>query len=127
MNLELDGRVALVTGASIGIGHGIARALAAEGVRLALLARRGDLLEKLDSEIRADGGKPPLLLVRDVTSPDTPVEARKRIVESFGRLDILVNNAGGSRPTNLEAYDRTWQESYVLNFESSRRLTHELL
>ena len=82
MNLELDGRVAVVTGASAGIGRGIAKALAAEGVRLALIARRSDLLETLAKEIRANGALPPMLLVRDVTAADTPDEAKARVLET---------------------------------------------
>lgn len=82
----------------MGIGRGIAKALAGEDVRLALIARRGDLLETLAGEIRATGAAPPLLLSRDVTASGTPEETRARVLETFGRLDILVNNAGGSRP-----------------------------
>jgi 3-oxoacyl-[acyl-carrier protein] reductase len=125
MNLELEGRVAVVTGASIGIGRGIARALAAEGVQLALVARRKDLLETLAGEIRANDS--PLLLPLDVTAANTPDETRARVLERFGRLDILVNNAGGSRPTSLENYERDWQDSLALNFEAARRLTQALL
>ena len=127
MNLELEGRVALVTGASAGIGRGIAKMLAAEGVRLALIARRGDLLETLADEIRATGASSPLLLSRDVTASETPAEAKARVLETFGRLDILVNNAGGSRPTDLDRYERDWRASFELNFEAARRLTHALL
>ena len=127
MNLELEGRVALITGASAGIGRGIAKMLAAEGVRLALIARRGDLLETLADEIRAPGASSPLLLSRDVTASETPAEAKARVLEPFGRLDILVNNAGGSRPTDLDRYERDWRASFELNFEAARRLTHALL
>ena len=127
MNLELDGRVGLITGASAGIGRGIAKALAAEGVRLGLVARRGDLLATLADEIRASGAVAPLLLSRDVTAADTPEVVRARVLETFGRLDILVNNAGGSRPTDLDGYDREWRASFELNFEAARRLTHALV
>ena len=127
MNLDLEGRVALLTGASVGIGRGIAKALAAENVRLALIARRADLLETLSSEIVASGGPRPLILVRDVTAADTPEAARAKVLETFGRLDILVNNAGGSRPTDLASYEREWRDSLELNFEAARRLTHAVL
>ncbi|PYM11877.1 MAG: 3-oxoacyl-ACP reductase [Candidatus Rokuibacteriota bacterium] len=125
MNLELEGRVAVVTGASVGIGRGVAKALAAEGVRLVLIARRKELLESLAAEI--GGTSKPLLLARDVTASDTPDETKRQVLKTFGRLDILVNNAGGSRPTDLDAYERAWQESLALNFEAARRLTHALL
>jgi 3-oxoacyl-[acyl-carrier protein] reductase len=127
MNLDLEGRVALVTGASVGIGRGIAKALAAEGVRVAVMARRADLLQTLADEIAAKRGARPLLLARDVTAADTPEQATVRILDTFGQLDILVNNAGGSRPTDLDKYDEAWRESLELNFEAARRLTHALL
>ena len=66
MDLQLKGRTALVTGASMGIGRAIARALAAEGVKLAVLARRGNLLEELSREITAAGAPAPELIVADV-------------------------------------------------------------
>ena len=66
MDLGLKGKTALVTGASMGIGRGIALALGREGVRLALVARRGNLLEELAGEIVAAGGIKPVLIVEDL-------------------------------------------------------------
>jgi NADP-dependent 3-hydroxy acid dehydrogenase YdfG len=87
----LEGTVALVTGASSGIGEATADALAAEGAAVAILARRADRLEQLAS--RLDGGRT-LVLEADVTSEAQARDAVQRTVAELGRLDILINNAG---------------------------------
>ncbi|MBI3965708.1 MAG: SDR family oxidoreductase [Chloroflexi bacterium] len=127
MDLELTGKVGLVTGASVGIGRGIAQALAAEGVQLAILARRGHLLESLADEIVSDGGLRPHILVVDLTAAGAIERVRDEIDRTFGRLDILVNNAGASRSIPIDAPEEPWIESYELNFTAVRRLTHALL
>ena len=71
MDLQLQGRTALVTGASAGIGRGIALALAAEGVRLALTARRVDKLQEVASQIVAAGGAEPVLFEQDMLADDS--------------------------------------------------------
>ena len=83
-------RVAVITGASSGIGEATARALAADGHRVALLARRADRIEKLASEL-GDGA---LAIVADVTDRDSVVAAAQRVEAELGGADILVNNAG---------------------------------
>jgi NADP-dependent 3-hydroxy acid dehydrogenase YdfG len=83
-------RVAVITGASSGIGEATARALAADGHRVALLARRGDRIERLASEL-GDGAE---AIVADVTDRDSIVAAAKRVEAELGGADILVNNAG---------------------------------
>ncbi|GII20406.1 SDR family NAD(P)-dependent oxidoreductase [Planosporangium mesophilum] len=90
---RLDGTVALVTGASSGIGEGAALALAEQGATVALAARRAERLEALASKIREGGGSV-LTLTVDVTEEEQAREAVKRTVAEFGRLDTLVNNAG---------------------------------
>jgi len=90
---KLDGKVALVTGASSGIGEATALALAEEGAMVAISARRADRLEDLAKRIEAKGGKVKAL-VADVAQED---QAREMVVAAnaaFGRLDILVNNTG---------------------------------
>lgn len=87
---RLEGTVALVTGASSGIGEATARALAAQGAAVALVARRKDRLEALASEI---GGRA-LVLQADVTEEAQAREAVERTVREFGQLDIVINNAG---------------------------------
>ena len=87
MDLQLAGRVALVTGASIGLGVSIAEHLAAEGCRLALLARRGDLLEAVANAIAGQGHQRPLVIVEDVTSDGMAERVRAVVEGRFGQLD----------------------------------------
>ena len=90
---DLDRTVALVTGASSGIGEAAARALAERGAAVALVARRGDRLEQLAGEI-ADAGGTALPLEADVGNREQARSAVDRAAEELGRLDVLVNNAG---------------------------------
>ena len=87
---EKSGRVAVITGASSGIGEATARALAADGHRLALLARRADRIEELADEL-GDGA---IAIEADVTDRDSIVAAAERVQSELGGADILVNNAG---------------------------------
>jgi NADP-dependent 3-hydroxy acid dehydrogenase YdfG len=93
MTGTLAGTVALVTGASSGIGAATAHALAAEGAAVALLARRADRLQALKIEIESFGGSA-LLVPADVTDAHQVAQAVEGAVNEFGRLDIVVNNAG---------------------------------
>jgi len=127
MQLELQGKIALVTGASTGIGREISKVLAAEGSQLAIVARRGDLLRQLQQEIAATGAPQPLVIEQDVTAPKAHTVIRDAVLTGLGRLDILVNNAGGSRPLPVDAPEEAWEEAIALNFTSVRRLTHAFL
>lgn len=93
MTRRLEGTVALVTGASSGIGEATARALAAEGAAVALAARRTDRIEALARELRGKNGQA-LALTTDVTDEAQARDAVERTVRDLGRLDIVVNNAG---------------------------------
>lgn len=93
MTTRLDGTVALVTGASSGIGEATARALAAQGATVALTARREERLEQLAAEISGNDGRA-LVIESDVTDRAQASGAVERAVAELGRLDILVNNAG---------------------------------
>jgi NADP-dependent 3-hydroxy acid dehydrogenase YdfG len=90
---DLKGSVALVTGASSGIGEATARTLAARGAKVALVARRVEKLEKLASEI-AGHGHTALAIEADITDQKQAIDAVRRTAGDFGRIDILVNNAG---------------------------------
>lgn len=111
----LDGTVALVTGASSGIGEAAAKRLAAEGAVVAVAARRLDRLTTLVAEIESAGGKA-LAIEADVTDRDQAEAAVARTVEELGRLDTLVNNAGVMLlgPT-LEAPIEEWERMVDLN------------
>ena len=93
MASTLEGTVALVTGASSGIGAATARQLSANGAAVALAARRKDRLEALANEI-ADAGGTALVIECDVTEQEEAAEAVERTVSELGRLDSLINNAG---------------------------------
>ena len=98
MDLQLEGRTCLVTGASQGIGKGTAKIMATEGCRVAILARREALLNELADEIAASGAERPVVIVEDVTHQGAPETIRTKVYDALGNLDILVNSAGGSRP-----------------------------
>ncbi|HWE21281.1 MAG TPA: SDR family oxidoreductase [Hyphomicrobiaceae bacterium] len=127
MDLQIAGKGALVTGASVGIGRGIALALAREGVRLAVAARRVDLLEQLAGEISASGGARPVLIVEDLMAEGASQRIAVAALGGLGAVDILINNAGGSRPFKVDAGDDLWEEAMTLNFTRQRQLTHRLL
>jgi 3-oxoacyl-[acyl-carrier protein] reductase len=123
VNLELGGRSALVTGASIGIGRSIALSLGREGVRLAVMARRRPLLEGLEKEL----GQKLVLIECDFLQEGAAEKIAAAALAGLGSVDILVNNAGGSRRFTLESSDAQWDEALTLNFVRQRQLTHRLL
>jgi 3-oxoacyl-[acyl-carrier protein] reductase len=127
MDLKLAGRTALVTGASIGIGRGIAKAFAAEGVKLAVVARRRNLLETLAEEIVAAGGIRPVLIECDMMREDAPATITSTAVKELGSVDILINNAGGSRHFKLHTDEAQWQEAMTLNFTRQRQIADLLI
>ncbi|WP_437883027.1 SDR family NAD(P)-dependent oxidoreductase [Pseudomonas sp. LRF_L74] len=127
MDLQLNQRTALITGASSGIGAGIARVLAAEGVRVAIVARRGDALEKLASDISEAGHPRPHVVAADITRADEVQRLARAAEQALGHVDILVNAAGGSRPMSMNASDEIWDEAFNLNFTATRRVTQALL
>jgi len=123
MDLGIAGKTALVTGASAGIGRGIALALAAEGVRLAVTARRRDRLEALATET----GAKLAIIEQDFMQADAPQRIAQAALAALGSVEILVNNAGGSRPFRLDASEAQWEEALTLNFTRQRQLAHALL
>jgi 3-oxoacyl-[acyl-carrier protein] reductase len=127
MDLLLEGKTALVTGASAGIGRAIAKGLAAEGVRTAVVARRLPLLEELADELQAFGAPRPEIIVQDVMAEDSPQSLTDEALRALGRVDILINCAGGSRPLPVDAPEERWVEAMTLNFTRVRQLTHALL
>jgi len=107
--MKLEGKVALITGASAGIGQACARALAGEGARLVLTARRQERLETLKKEAQSLGTEA-VFVLGDAREEQTAIQTVKAAVDTFGRLDILINNAGAGNYKNLvdtsaEEYD----------------------
>jgi 3-oxoacyl-[acyl-carrier protein] reductase len=123
MDLAIAGKTALVTGASAGIGRAIARSLAAEGVKLAVVARRRPLLETLQAEI----GAKLVIIECDFMKEDAPKTIADAALAGLGSVEILINNAGGSRAFKLDASEEQWNEALTLNFTRQRQLTHRLL
>ena len=123
MDLGLTGKTALVTGASVGIGRAIARGLAAEGVRLAVVARRRDLLESLEKEI----GAKLAIIEQDMMAEDAADRIASQALAGLGAVDILVNNAGGSRKFQLHTAEAQWQEAMTLNFTRQRQIADRLV
>jgi NADP-dependent 3-hydroxy acid dehydrogenase YdfG len=118
---RLDGTTAVVTGASSGIGDATARALAAEGATVALLARRREKLEDLAREL----GEGAEVHEVDVTDADAVREAIESVVREHGRLDVLVNNAGyGTMDPALEADLGEWQKMVDVNLTGVLATTH---
>ena len=119
MDLGLKGKIAMVTGASRGIGRAIALGLVAEGCQVSVCARGQEGVDTLAKDIQERGGNA-LALAVDVTNEN---DARYWVEETqkrFGRVDILINNVGGSRPGgNLTASAEDWKAGFALNFFST--------
>jgi 3-oxoacyl-[acyl-carrier protein] reductase len=117
----LAGRVAVVTGASRGIGRAIALALAGHGASVVLAARDGDRLAQVVGEIEAAGGAAAACTV-DLRNPAGPGRAVEAAQERFGRLDILVNNAGDTRFGPFESLtDEDFASGFSLKYDSTVR------
>src|SRR6516225_317785 len=127
MEPELKGTVALVTGASSGIGAATAVALAGHGAAVALAARRRDRLEAVAADIR-DGGGVALVLESDITDQPQAAEVVQRTVAELGRLDTLVNNAGVMLlGPAVGAPLEEWQQMVELNVLGLLYCAHEAL
>lgn len=122
MDLLLAGKVAVVTGASRGIGRAIAETLATEGMRLTIVARSEDLLATLAESLPTDC----LVQAVDLRDPAAPAQVMKATVEHFGQLDLLVNNAGATqRGDFLTLDDMAWADGFALKFFGAMRCCRE--
>jgi len=127
MTTKLDGSVALITGASSGIGAATALALAAEGAAVALVARRQERLEELAERIRRLGGRAEAIRA-DITDRSQAEAAVSRAIEVFGRLDTLVNNAGVMLLGAVEgAPVAAWDRMIAINLQGRLYVTHAAL
>ena len=128
MKTQLEGRVAVITGASRGIGRSIAAGLVEEGVRVALCARDPAVLEGTARALRRRFGEQVLACPADVAQQGAVEKVVAAAVERWGRLDILVNNAGGPPPGGFEAFDDgAWQQAFELTLLSVVRAVRAAL
>ena len=110
MEMGLDGKVAIVTGGSEGIGKAAAERMAGEGANVIIVARRQEVLDAAADEIRTATEGEVLPLSADVTDKETAARVVNTAIERYGRLDILVNNAGTSMAKGFEAVsDDDWE------------------
>lgn len=124
---KLDGKIALITGASRGIGKGIAEGFAREGAALILVARDIDRLHKLEEELTA-ARRNVVVIQADVTDEAQVQEAFQQTVRLFGRLDILVNNAGVFDGGPLDELTlETWEKVMAVNLRGPFLCTREAL
>ncbi len=122
MELNLTGKVALVTGASRGIGEAIARRLAEEGMAVALAARSADRLNEVAAHIARHGGQA-LAHALDLSRPAAPDELVRAAVQKFGRIDLVVNNAGATKRGDFLALtEEDWADGFALKFFGAVRL-----
>src|SRR5690606_2004253 len=128
MNLGLEGKTALVTGASKGIGRAVATELAREGARVAIVARTPEPLQAAAEAIQAETGSEVLAIPGDLTSWEDAQRAVRETVNAWGRLDILINNAG-SAPGGciLDLEPRHWDQALQLKFMGYVRASHAAL
>jgi 3-oxoacyl-[acyl-carrier protein] reductase len=123
MEIRLDGRVALITGGSMGLGRAMGEMFAESGAAVVLVARRAEPLEAARAAIAAKGGDV-LAVAADVATADGCRAAHAAAVERFGRVDILVNNAGKSATAPFETIDdQAWQDDLDLKLFAAIRLT----
>jgi len=127
MDLQLKDRVAVVLGASRGLGKAMARALAAEQARVVLVARQQEPLEAFAQEL-TDTGYHAVAFSLDVTDPASAPVLASFLENRYGRLDVLIGNAGGNRRKPLEQVtDADWTELMELNVLSHLRMARTLL
>jgi NAD(P)-dependent dehydrogenase (short-subunit alcohol dehydrogenase family) len=118
MDLQLTGKVAIVTGASRGIGRAIAQTLSGEGMRLVLVARSRDQLEELSASLVTES----LVQAADLRAPEVPAFVVAATIERYGQLDLLVNNAGATKRGDFFSLsDDDWIDGFALKFYGAMR------
>ncbi|MFQ5954950.1 MAG: SDR family oxidoreductase [Kiloniellales bacterium] len=128
MDLNLDGKVGLITGGSQGLGAATARLFAAEGARLVLAARSKDRLQAMAEELRAAFDAEVVTAPQDLTLPDGADIVAAAALDTFGRIDILVNSAGSARGGVFwEIPDQVWDQSMALKFFATVRMIRAVL
>ncbi len=128
MDLQLENKTALVTGGSEGIGKGIARLLAREGVDVAICSRRKDAIEAAAAEIAKETGRKIVAIPADLTSDDDAKNFIAKGHEALGRVDIMINNAGSSPGGVIEHLtEADWAQSLQLKFMGYVRCLRHVL
>ena len=123
MDLNLTGKVALVTGASQGLGHAIAQRLAEEGMAVAIAARNTDRLHDLATHIQSHGGQA-FVHAGDLSTPTAPAAFAAAALRHFGRIDLIVNNAGATKRGDfLTLTEQDWTDGFALKFFAAVRLS----
>ncbi len=125
---RLDGRIALVTGASRGIGGAVARRFAQEGAHLVLTARTTGALEEIDDEIQKITGEPATLVPLDLTDFEAIDQMGAALYDRFGKLDVLIGNAGqlGTLSPLGHTDPETWERVMAVNVTANWRLIRSL-
>jgi len=128
MNVRLDGKVALVTGGSRGLGRAIAERFAASGADVAITARGVEALEKAKTAITATTSANIFASACDVSDASQTTALYDRVIDTFGRIDILVNNAGSAvRGPFLDVTDDMWQGDLDLKLMAAARFSRLVL
>ena len=124
MELGLNGKVALITGASRGIGAAIAAEFAREGVHVCLVARDVSKLNEVAAGITKNAAVKTAVHAADLRDPDAAPAAIEAAIKAFGRLDILVNNAGATKRADFFTLtEEDWQDGFALKFHGYVRMT----
>jgi Short-chain dehydrogenases of various substrate specificities len=120
MDLLLSNKVAIVTGASRGIGKAITEMLSAEGMKIVLVARSGAELESVAKSLPNES----VMQTVDLREPDSANQILATTIEKFGKLDLLVNNAGATKRGDFLALtDQEWTDGFALKFYGAMRLS----
>ena len=128
MDLGLQGKIAIVTGASEGLGYSTAKLLLEEGAKVAICSRRPDAIEAAAAQLRADTGGEVLAVAADMSSLDDIVRFVGEVDRHFGRIDILVNNAGASIFAGFfDIPDESWMADINLKLNGYVRMCREVI
>ncbi len=128
MDLKLNGKRAIITGASRGLGFAVASTLAEEGVEIIINARDETALTKAATSIHNRTGSRVIPIPGDITDPKTPILLMEAVQSHFGGVDLLLTNAGGPPPGPFDTFsDEDWSKSVELSFLSHVRLIRSTL